>query len=81
MSTSPRWLLLLAVVQRQDRHAGIGVHRAGHVLPRIGTATEAMFGREDGGDTEALLQQDVQQVAVAHHAGVVGEEGNALALQ
>ena len=40
-----------------------------------------MLRREDGYDVEAVLHQDVQQMAVAHHAGMIGEDGNPLPFQ
>ena len=70
--------LLPPVVEGEDGHARLRVGAAGHVLARVGAAAEAMLGREDSGDVEVLLQQDVQQMPARHHARVVGEEGNAL---
>ena len=47
----------------------------------IGVASETMFGREDGYNVELVLQQNVQQVFVAYHASVVGEDGYPLSFQ
>ena len=40
-----------------------------------------MLRREDGHHIDTLLQENIQQMLVSYHARMIGEEGNALALQ
>lgn len=47
----------------------------------VGVAAEAMFGREDGYNVKLVFQQDVQQMFVADHSCVVGEDGNPFPFQ
>ena len=70
-----------AAVKAGDGYAGRLVNTVAHVLAGIGGASEAVFWRKEGYHIEALAEHNVEGVLVAHHAGMVREQGHALAAQ
>ena len=74
-----RGAAFFAVVERCDGHACRLVYAAADVLAGVGRAAESMFGREYRDYVYAAVEQHVERVAVAHHAGVVAEQGHAFA--
>ena len=40
-----------------------------------------MLRREDGHHVDSPLEENIQQMLASNHARMIGEEGNALALQ
>ena len=51
------------------------------MLAGIGRAAETVFGRKKSYYIKPVLKHDIQSVAVAHHAGMVGKQSHTLAAQ
>ena len=72
--------LLVAAVERHDGDFGLFVGAVAYALARGGGATEAVLGTEDFGGPVFERHEGVNEVAAFDQRGVVGDDGETLAL-
>ena len=72
-----RWPLLLPV-QGYDGYAGPGVCFISHTFAGIGRTAKSMFGAEDDAYVQSKFKKRINEVRIAHHRGLIGEDAESL---
>ena len=75
-------LLSVLPIERKDGDACLLVHFVRHYRSRIGSASETVFGREDGRHPYALFHKHVKHMPVvfSHQPGLVAEQSYTFSL-